>query len=112
MNTNSKGTPSIEIPRGTRIVDEFEPKVQASGSRFHHYTSPLINSGMAQQQSDQIRKTYKIPDNLECRFPCPNHTVVDVKDGEVATYLYLFKFGVKLPLQPFFCQFLTFYGYA
>ena len=58
-HTNSEGTPSIEIPRDTRIVDEFELEAQASGSWFHYYTGPLIKFLLSQLQLDQIKNTHK-----------------------------------------------------
>ena len=107
-HTDFEGTPSIVVPMVTRIVDEFKPKAQASGSRYHHYTGPIIMSKLTQKQLDRVRETYKIPDNFEDRLPSPGYTVKDVGDGEVAFYPFLFKLGVRLPLYPFFCQFITF----
>ena len=70
----------------------------------------MNTSSLTQKGLDQIRTTFNIPKNLECRVPGPNSSVIDIRDDEIAFYPYLFKLGVRLPLHPFICEFLTFYG--
>ena len=40
----SKRSLAIAVRLTTRIVDEFEPEAQTSGSHFIEYTGPLVRS--------------------------------------------------------------------
>ena len=53
---------------------------------------------------------YGVPNALECKVPLSGESVGDANDGKVAFYSHLFRLGVRIPLHPFCCRFLTFFG--
>ena len=87
----------------TRIIDEFEPEAQTSGSHAQEYIGPFISSQLTNKQLQEIREMYGVPNDLECRVPLSGESVRDTNDREVAFYPYLFRLGVRIPLHPFCC---------
>ena len=86
--------------------DEFESEAQTSGPHVREHSGPFISSQLTNKQLQEIREMYGVPNELE---PLYGESVRDANDGEVVFYPYLFRLGVRIPLHPFCCRFLTFF---
>lgn len=54
-----------------------------------------------QKDLHRVRKAYSILDDVDLRIPSKNNTSSHPLRGYVTLYLECFKFGVRLPLQPY-----------
>ena len=102
--TASERSLVIAVRSTTRNVDEFKPEAQTSDSHFIEYTGPLVRSQLTRKQLQEIRETYRVPSELDCRLPFFGESFGDANEGQVAFYPYLFKLGVRIPLHPFYCS--------
>ena len=72
-----------------------------------HYAIDFMTCTTIVEELVELRTGYNIPDSIPLRIPGKNDTPSRPPRGYVTLFLESFKFGMRLPLQPYFVQKLS-----